>query len=115
VSLARTVTTDLELDGAPLKAGDRLLLWLPGANRDPRAFDRPAEVDIDRPSCPHIAFGDGPHVCIGAPLFRRLFHITLREVLAKMPDYVIDFGRCRRYDDAATFWGWRTMPARTHP
>jgi cytochrome P450 len=111
VSLARTVTQDVEIEGAQLKAGDRIITWLPGANRDERAFDHADTVDIDRPSCPHVAFGDGPHVCIGAPLFRAWFRIMLREILTKMPNYSIDLERSRRFDDAATMWGWRTMPA----
>lgn len=111
VSLARNVTTDVELEGARLRAGDRILIWLPGANRDPRVFDRPAEVDIDRPSNPHIAFGDGPHVCVGAQLFRTYFHVLLREVLTKMPNYTVEPENSVRFDDAATMWGWRSMPA----
>ncbi len=111
VSLARTVTADMEFEGAQMKAGQRLLVWLPGANRDPRVFERPHDVDIDRPNNPHVAFGDGPHVCIGAALFRMWFHVLLREVLTKMPEYTIDEQRSVRFDDAATMWGWRSMPA----
>jgi cytochrome P450 len=111
VSLARNVTRDVEIEGARMKAGDRVLVWLPGANRDPRVFDRPAEVDIDRSPNPHIAFGDGPHVCIGAQLFRSYFHVLLREIVTKMPDYTVDADRSVRYVDAATMWGWRSMPA----
>jgi cytochrome P450 len=71
-------------------------------------------VDIDRPTNPHIAFGDGPHVCIGAALFRTYFHVVLREVLTKMPDYTVDLDKSVRFDDAATMWGWRSMPAHTN-
>jgi len=112
VSLARNVRSDVEVGGVTMRAGDRVLIWLPGANRDHRVFERPEEVDIDRSSCPHIAFGDGPHVCIGAGLFRLWFEIMLREILVKMPDYTVDLERAERFDDASTMWGWRTMPAR---
>jgi cytochrome P450 len=111
VSLARNVTQDVVIEGAQLRAGDRMLIWLPGANRDPRVFDRPAEVDIDRSPNPHIAFGDGPHVCVGAGLFRMWFHVLLREVLTKMPNYTVELDKAVRFDDAATMWGWRSMPA----
>ncbi len=114
VSLARTVTRDIELAGVQLHEGDRLLLWLPGANRDVGVFERPAEVDIDRPACSHVAFGDGPHVCVGAGLFRMWFHVMLREILTKMPHYTVDLDRATRFDDAATMWGWRSMPAHTN-
>lgn len=112
VSLARTVTRDTEFEGQQLHEGDRLLVWLPGANHDESVFERPAEVDIDRPSCPHVAFGDGPHVCVGAGLFRVWFQIMMREVLTKMPNYTVDLDRSVRFDDSATMWGWRSMPAR---
>jgi cytochrome P450 len=114
VSLARNVTADVELEGAQLRAGDRVLVWLPGANRDPRVFDCPADVDIDRSPNPHIAFGDGPHVCVGAQLFRTYFHVLLREILTKMPDYTVERDNSVRFDDAATMWGWRSMPAHTN-
>jgi cytochrome P450 len=112
VSLARTVTRDIEVEGVQLHEGDRLLVWLPGANHDAGVFERPAEVNIDRPSCPHVAFGDGPHVCVGAGLFRVWFQIMMREVLTKMPGYTVDLERSVRFDDSATMWGWRSMPAR---
>lgn len=111
VSLARTVTRDIDIEGAHIKKGDRILTWLPSANRDERVFDHADTVDIERPSCPHVAFGDGPHVCIGAPLFRAWFRIMLREVLIKMPNYSVDLEHSQRFDDAATMWGWRSMPA----
>jgi cytochrome P450 len=111
VSLGRTVTQDIEFEGAQLHKGDRLLVWLPAANRDAAVFVRPHAVDIDRPSCPHMALGDGPHVCVGAAMFRVWFDIMMREILTKMPDFVVDLDRAERFDDAATMWGWRTMPA----
>ncbi|MCX2934285.1 cytochrome P450 [Mycobacterium sp. CVI_P3] len=111
VSLARTVTQDIELEGAQLRQGDRLLVWLPAANRDATVFERPDAVDIDRPSCPHVALGDGPHVCVGAAMFRVWFDIMMREILTKMPDFTVDLDRSQRFDDAATMWGWRSMPA----
>lgn len=114
VSLARNVTQDIELEGAQLRAGDRILIWLPGANRDPRVFACPAQVDIDRAPNPHVAFGDGPHVCVGAGLFRMWFHTLLREILTKLPDYTVELDKAVRFDDAATMWGWRSMPAHTN-
>ena len=51
------------------------------------------------------------HTC-GAGLFRVWFQIMMREVLTKMPDYTVDLDRSVRFDDSATMWGWRSMPAR---
>jgi cytochrome P450 len=114
VSLARNILSDIELDGAQLKAGQRILIWLPGANHDPAMFDDPMTIDFDRPACPHMAFGDGAHVCIGSGLFRMEFQILLKEILTRMPDYTIDLERAERFEDAATMWGFRTLPANTN-
>ena len=114
VSLARNVTQDVEIGGVNLRTGDRILLWLPGPNHDCSVFHQPAQVDIDRPTCPHLAFGDGPHVCPGATLFRVQFEFLLTEMLRRIPYYTVDLDRVRRYDDAATMCGFKSLPARTN-
>lgn len=113
VSLARNIVVDTELDGHKLRAGERILVWLPAANLDPEAFDEPEAFRLDRGRCPHLAFGDGPHICPGDKLARLQFHLLLREVLQRMPNYTVDLDRSERFDDAATMYGWRTMPAST--
>ncbi|EHB59187.1 cytochrome P450 [Mycolicibacterium rhodesiae JS60] len=114
VSLARNVRVDTELGGQQLRAGERILLWLPAANHDRAVFEDADTFKLDRGRCPHVAFGDGPHICIGDKLARLQFHVLLREVLSRMPEYTIDLSRAERFDDAATMYGWRTMPARTN-
>lgn len=114
VSLARNVMRDVEIGGASMRAGDRILLWLPGPNHDRNVFDQPQQVDIGRPACPHLAFGDGPHVCPGATLFRVQFKVLVTEILCKMPNYTVDLDRVQRYDDAATMCGFKSMPASTN-
>ena len=66
----RLLRRDAELGGRRLKEGDVAFQMLGGANRDPAVFDRPDEFDIRRDPNRHIAFGLGPHFCIGAPLSR---------------------------------------------
>jgi cytochrome P450 len=89
-SLTRTVVQDTELGGQALHRGDHLLLsWL-SANRDGAVFDRPDEVVLDRAPNAHLAFGVGPHRCIGMHLARVMFQVLIREVLARIPDYVVD-------------------------
>jgi cytochrome P450 len=114
VSLARNITRDVEIGGAAMLAGERILLWLPGPNHDPAVFDQPHHVDIDRSACPHLAFGDGPHVCPGATLFRVQFKVLATEILRRIPNYTIDLDRVQRYDDAATMCGFKSMPACTN-
>lgn len=87
--LSRTVATDTELGGQHLRAGDRVLIsWL-SANRDERVFDDPDEVVLDRAPNPHVAFGVGPHRCIGMHVARSSFRILVREVLERIPDYEV--------------------------
>ena len=70
LNMSRTVTEDHELHGQQLTAGDELLLLYPAANRDPRIFDNPDVLDVTRVENPQIAFGSGPHFCLGAHLAR---------------------------------------------
>jgi cytochrome P450 len=66
----RTATTDLSVGPAAIRAGDRVVMWLPAANRDESVFADPDVFRIDRERNPHLAFGAGPHFCIGASLAR---------------------------------------------
>ncbi|HXK01440.1 MAG TPA: cytochrome P450 [Verrucomicrobiae bacterium] len=66
----RRATEDLEFCGAQIKSGDRVALMLASANRDPDQFPDPDRLDLRRNPQRHVAFGAGPHACIGAPLVR---------------------------------------------
>ncbi|MDQ7851247.1 MAG: cytochrome P450, partial [Armatimonadota bacterium] len=66
----RWARVDAELGGRTVRAGDRMLLVLASANRDPERFPHPDRVDITRNPNPHVAFGHGIHVCLGAPMAR---------------------------------------------
>ncbi len=68
IQFARTATTDVELHGETIKAGDHVGLWYGASNRDPRVFDRPYEFDIARDPNEHLGFGHGAHFCLGANL-----------------------------------------------
>jgi cytochrome P450 len=75
--LTRTATEDLELGGARIAAGEKLLLLPGAANRDPRRFQDPAALDLDRRANSHLAFGTGPHACPGAGLARTVGRIAI--------------------------------------
>jgi cytochrome P450 len=90
-SSARTVARDIEFHGVTMRAGDNVLLSLPLAGRDPQAYDDPHRVDIDRP-VRHIAFGTGPHTCIGLRLAKREIRIVLESLLAKFADIRLPAG-----------------------
>lgn len=66
----RWAKTDVEMGGKVMRAGDRMLLVLASANRDPAKFPDPDQLDITRNPNPHVAFGHGIHICLGAPLAR---------------------------------------------
>lgn len=77
---SRIVEKDKKVAGCPMKAGQVVFCSLASANRDPDAFVAPDTFDITRKRASHIAFGGGPHICIGAPLAR----IEARHVYVKL-------------------------------
>lgn len=97
VTMAREVVQDIEMHGQQLKVGDMLLLPFPAANRDPRAFDRPDEVIIDREHNRHYAFGVGIHRCLGSNLARMELRVALQAFLRRVPDFHIAEGAHVRY------------------
>lgn len=94
-NMARTTTTSIVLHDTEIPAGARLALLLGSANRDERRFEDADRLDLRRPSKRHIAFGEGVHFCLGAPLARLQGRIVLEEVAARMPHYEIS-GPLRR-------------------
>jgi len=76
----RTATRDLELEGQPIRAGDKVVMYYISANRDETVFDQPGRLDLARTANSHMAFGTGPHFCLGAHL-ARLEATALLEVL----------------------------------
>ncbi len=79
-NMFRKVTADTELRGQQLKAGDRVALVYPSANRDEDVFDEPFRFDITRDPNPHIAFGYGTHFCVGRNFARREIEMLLAKL-----------------------------------
>ena len=75
----RTATRDTELAGQPIAAGDKVVMLYSSANFDERVFDNPMSFDIRRDPNPHLAFGHGIHLCLGANLARLETRIFLEE------------------------------------
>jgi cytochrome P450 len=90
VTPGRKVMQDAEIAGCPIKAGDMLFLPLSAANRDPREFRDAGRVVIDRTANHHIAFGAGPHRCLGAHLARLELTTALERWHRRIPDYELD-------------------------
>ena len=87
VTIARIITEDAEVAGCPVKAGERLLLSFPSANRDDNKFDRPDEVVLDREQNRHLSFGVGVHRCLGSNLARMELKVALQGWLARFPNF----------------------------
>jgi cholest-4-en-3-one 26-monooxygenase len=83
----RSVTHDIELRGQQLKAGDKITVWYPSANRDDDVFERPFEFDVGRDPNPHLGFGGrGPHFCLGSNLARLEIKALFEELTRRIPD-----------------------------
>jgi cytochrome P450 len=93
VTMARVVTEDLEYKGCPMKAGDKVLMNFPAANRDPEAFEQPDVVLLDRAHNRHVAFGSGIHRCAGSNLARMELQVALEEWLARIPEFALAEGQ----------------------
>jgi cytochrome P450 len=83
----RTATAATELHGVTIPAGDAVALLWGAANRDERRWERADELDVAREPRRHLAFGEGIHHCLGAPLARLQGRIVLEETLRAMPRY----------------------------
>jgi len=92
ISFSRTVTRDTELRGRQLAPGDVMLNVYPSANRDADVFDDPDAFHVDRSPNLHLAFGTGPHFCLGANLARTEIRILLEELFSRLPDIHVPDG-----------------------
>lgn len=94
----RVATRDTTLGGVPIPAGSHLLLLWSSANRDPARFTDPDVVDLDRESVrQHLAFGKGPHFCLGSPLARLEATAAVRLLLARTRSFAVDAERPPRW------------------
>ncbi len=80
----RTATEAVDLGGQRIQAGDKVLMWYAGANRDPAVFDDPHTFRIDRTPNLQLSFGVGEHFCLGANLARLSLRLLVEELLANV-------------------------------
>jgi cytochrome P450 len=83
----RRVAKDAVFHGVTLKAGDRVVLYLPAADLDPHEFPDPEGFSLERENKTHIAFNAGPHRCLGSHLARVELQILFEEILARLPEF----------------------------
>lgn len=84
IHFCRTPDRDVEMHGQTIRAGEAMVMYYPSANHDEAEFDRPDTFDITRTGNRHLAFGSGPHLCLGIHLARMELRIMLRQFLERV-------------------------------
>ena len=108
--LSRTVTRDVTLNGQHLRRNDRVVIsWL-AANHDEHEFEKADEIKLDRSPNRHVAFGLGPHRCIGSHLARLMSEVMVRAVLDRIPDYEPDLDGVQQYLGNPSMTGLGKLP-----
>jgi cytochrome P450 len=114
VYMRRTLTTDVELRGTKMAAGDKVTMWYASANRDESIFADPWMFDVARDPNPHVGYGaGGVHFCLGANLARREINAAFREVHRQAPDIVVTEEPARLL--SAFLHGIKRLPVRWTP
>jgi len=98
----RISSADTEIAGCPVRQGQSMTVSLRAANHDPAVYDEPHRFDVSRKHKPHVAFGGGAHICIGAPLARLETAVALVKLFERFPNL--------RLADPAEAPSWRSLP-----
>jgi cytochrome P450 len=113
--VVRLTTRDVEVGGRVIPEGELVMAWLAAGNRDPRQFSEPNRFDITRNPNRHLAFGQGIHFCIGAPLARLEAAIAFQVLVERLKDIEIVPGYPDRAVNSATIYGYPRLPVRSLP
>jgi cytochrome P450 len=106
---ARVAGTDTDVAGQRVRRGEGVLIYLAGANRDPKVFADPHRFDIERENAGrHLSFSGGRHFCLGAALARQEGGVGLRTFFERFPDARLAGGGSRR--DTRLLRGWSSLP-----
>jgi cytochrome P450 family 142 subfamily A polypeptide 1 len=114
-NMARTVTQEVEMRGKVLTPGEKVLLLYPSANRDKDVFEHPFTFDVARSPNDHLAFGVGPHFCLGASLARLEITVLVDRLLERLPDLELVESTEPAYRPANFVSGYEDMPVRFTP
>jgi len=114
-TLSRTVTRDVTLNGQRLRRNDKVVIsWL-AANHDEDEFENAGDVVLDRQPNRHLAFGLGPHRCIGLHLARLMSEVMVKAVLDRIPDYEVDESGVHQYLGNPSMTGLGKLPVTFSP
>lgn len=98
----RLASSEMEVGGCPMRPGQSITVSLRAANHDPEVFEDPHRFDVSRKHRPHVAFGGGAHICIGAPLARLETGVALVRLFERFPTL--------RLADPGAQPAWRALP-----
>jgi cytochrome P450 len=112
--IRRRATEDLTAGGKAVRKGQVLLLFLAAANRDPAHFPDPDRLDLTRDPNRHLAFGHGPHYCLGSPLARLEAQVAFRTMLRRLPDLRLEADGVA-YHDNFNERGLKSLPVAFSP
>lgn len=106
---ARVATADADIAGTLVRKGEGVLIYVAGANRDPKIFTDPHRFDIERANAgKHLSFSGGRHFCLGAALARQEGEVGLRTFFERFPDARLAGIGSRR--DTRVLRGWSSLP-----
>jgi cytochrome P450 len=111
----RRARTELALHGVEIRPDDFVFCWIGSANRDPKVFDDPERFDPLREANPHIAFGFGPHYCLGANLARLEARVALEALLEKTSRIEAAWSGDLSIHPSPVFRGVTELPVRLTP
>ncbi len=109
----RTTTKDVEISGCEVGVGEKILMFLGAANRDPRRWADPDRYDITRKTSGHVGFGSGIHMCVGQLVARLEGEVMLAALARKVAAIEITGPVKRRYNN--TLRGLETLPITLRP
>ncbi len=107
--VAREVMRDIELYGRKIPKGAVMMMLLAACNRDESRFADGDRFNIHREARPHMTFGQGIHVCIGAPLARLEGRVAMEEVLKRFPEWEVDYDNAV-LSSTSSVRGWDSLP-----
>jgi pimeloyl-[acyl-carrier protein] synthase len=105
----RWAAAPIEIGGTVIEAGAEVLLFIAAANRDPNKFENPDALDITRRPNRHLAFGGGPHFCLGSALARLEGRVALEAVLSRFREASLA-GETAEYKDNLLLRGLKALP-----
>jgi cytochrome P450 family 142 subfamily A polypeptide 1 len=114
-NMSRTAASDVELHGETIREGEQLILVYPSANRDDSEFPDPYRLDVLRDPNHHLAFGFGPHYCLGQALARLELKVMFDELLRRLPDLELATDDALPFRHSNFIVGAEAMPVRFTP